>query len=155
MDRSRFQGSVSFVPVIRKGYWEISLQKFQVGPESFGFRRNAAISSATTLIVVPEVDSHRIHRVLKMSATSDGRYVLPCSVVKDLPNIKLFFGGKEYVLTPNDYIIHWHGECMSAFVGHDIDSPTGPIWVLGSIFLRSYYTVFDLERQRVGLAKSL
>jgi saccharopepsin len=155
VDRSRFQGQVHFSPVIRKGYWEINLQRFSVGKERFDMRRNAAISSATTLIVVPEVDSHRIHRVLKMTATADGRHTIPCAQVPKLPNVKLQFGGHDFVLTPEDYIIHWHGECMSAFVGHDVHSPTGPIWVLGSIFLRAYYSVFDMERNRVGFARAL
>lgn len=155
VDRSRFSGNVVFSPVIRKGYWEVGLQRFQVGPEKFGMKRNAAISSATTLIVVPEVDSHRIHRVLKMTPTPDGRHTIPCGLVGSLPDIYLTMAGKDLILTPNDYIIHWHGECMSAFVGHDIQSPTGPIWVLGSIFLKAYYTVFDMERNRVGFARSL
>lgn len=155
VDRSRFSGNVAFTPVIRKGYWEVGMQRFQVGTEQFNNKRNAAISSATTLIVVPEVDSHRIHRVLKMEATADGRHTIPCAAVATLPNVSLNIGGKDLVLTPQDYIIHWHGECMSAFVGHDIQSPTGPIWVLGSIFLRAYYTVFDMERNRVGFAHAL
>lgn len=155
VDRSRFSGQVSFTPVIRKGYWEVGLQRFQVGQERFATKRNAAISSATTLIVVPEVDSHRIHRILKMDSTPDGRHTIACSAVHALPDISLTVGGKDLVLKPQDYIIHWHGECMSAFVGHDIQSPTGPIWVLGSIFLRAYYTVFDMERNRVGFARAL
>lgn len=155
VDRSRFSGNVVFSPVIRKGYWEVGMQRFQVGAEKFAMKRNAAISSATTLIVVPEVDSHRIHRVLKMTPTADGRHTIQCSAVSSLPDIHLTFAGQDLVLTPNDYIIHWHGECMSAFVGHDVHSPTGPIWVLGSIFLKAYYTVFDMERNRVGFARSL
>ena len=133
----------------------MGLQRFQVGQERFATKRNAAISSATTLIVVPEVDSHRIHRILKMDSTPDGRHTIACSAVHALPDISLTVGGKDLVLKPQDYIIHWHGECMSAFVGHDIQSPTGPIWVLGSIFLRAYYTVFDMERNRVGFARAL
>lgn len=155
VDRSRFTGNVAFTPVIRKGYWEIGIQRFKAGEEIFDVKRHVAISSATTLIVIPEVDSSRIHRVLKMSTTSDGRHIIPCSQVSDLPDVSITVGGKDLNLTPDDYIIHWHGECMSAFIGHDIDSPTGPIWVLGSVFLKAYYTIFDMERSRVGFAKAL
>jgi saccharopepsin len=154
VDRSRFEGQVTFSPVIRKGYWEITLQRFAVGEERFSQRRSAAIASGSTLIVVPLLDSHRIHRKLGTRATSDGRHVIDCDKVKSLPSISLTFGGKEFSLSPEEYMIKWHGECMSAFVAQDINSPTGPIWVIGTTFLRPYYTVFDMERNRVGFAKA-
>lgn len=152
VDRSRFEGQVTFAPVIRKGYWEITLQRFAVGNERFTQRRPAVIASGSTLIVLPTLDSHRIHRRLGMRATEDGRHTIACDRIDSMPNIILTFGGREFPLTPRDYIVRWHGECMSAFVAQDIQSPTGPIWVLGSVFLRSYYTVFDMERNRVGFA---
>lgn len=154
VDRSRFEGTVAFAPVIRKGYWEVTIQRLQVGSEKLSFRRAAAIASGSTLIIAPEEDAHRIHRLLRMSKTEDGRYVIPCGEIGNLPNISLVIGGAELSLIPSNYIINWHGECMSAIVGHDIQSPTGPIWVLGTAFLRSFYTIFDMGRNRVGFAKA-
>lgn len=154
LDRSRFEGNVVFAPVVRKGFWEVTLQKLFVGNEKIGVRRSAAIASGSTLNIVPEEDAYRLHRALKFSKNGEGRYVIPCGEVKKLPEIKLTIGSSNFTLSPQDYVIEWNDECMSAFVGHDIASPTGPIWVLGSVFLRSHYTVFDMERNRVGFAKS-
>ena len=153
-DKNRYEGTVIFTPVVRKGYWEITLQRFAIGNEKFNQRKSAAIASSSSLIVVPILDSHRIHRRLGMKATEDGRHIIACDKIASLPTITLTFGGKEFPLSPREYILEWHGECMSAFVGQDINSPTGPIWVLGSVFLRAYYTVFDVERSRVGFAKA-
>lgn len=154
IDKGRFEGALSFAPVIRKGYWEITLQRFSVGDEKFAQRRSAAIASGSTLIVIPTLDSHRIHRRLRMKATKDGRHVIDCHKAKELPDVNLVFSGRNFPLSPKDYIIEWHGECMSAFVAQDIQSPTGPLWVLGTAFLKPYYTVFDMEHNRVGLAKA-
>lgn len=154
VDRSRFEGEVSFAPVIRKGYWEVTLQRVSVGSEKMAMRRPAAIATGSTLIIAPEDDAHRIHRALRMAKTDDGRHVIPCGEVASLPSISFSIGGANLTLTPNDYIINWHGDCMSAIIGHDIQSPTGPIWVLGTTFLRPFYTIFDMARRRVGFAKA-
>lgn len=154
VDRNRFDGAVAFAPVIRKGYWEVTLQRVWVGGEKMAMRRSAAIASGSTLIIAPEEDAHRIHRALRMTKTEDGRHVIPCGEAASLPNISLGIGSANLTLTPADYIVNWHGECMSAIVGNDIYSPTGPIWVLGTSFLRAYYTIFDMARSRVGFARS-
>jgi saccharopepsin len=154
VDRNKFQGNVTFIPVIRKGFWEITLQNIFIQSEKLGIKRNLVIASGSSLNIVPELDSYRIHKKLRLSKNPYGFYEVPCAEKNDLPDVVLKLGPMEIILTPNDYIINLNDKCISTFVGQNIDSPTGPLWILGSIFLESYYTVFDFERNRVGFAKS-
>lgn len=68
-----------------------------------------------------------------------------------------------------------NGACVSALSGLDIDMPGGPVWILGEclrqrrttcvasanrsraggVFLRRYYTVYNLGRDAVGFAEAV
>ena len=45
------------------------------------------------------------------------------------------------------------GTCKRAFMPLDVQEPRGPLWVLGDIFLRKYFIVFDRDQKRIGIAE--
>ncbi|KAJ9109262.1 aspartic proteinase precursor [Naganishia friedmannii] len=154
-DDNAFEGKITYVPIRRKGYWEVELEKIGFGDEELELEgTGAAIDTGTSLIVMPSDVAEMLHKEIGATKSWNGQYQIDCAKIPDLPHFTLHFGGKPYTLKGSDYILNAGGTCISSFTGMDIPAPTGPLWIVGDTFLRKYYTVYDLGRNAVGFAKA-
>ncbi|POW23124.1 hypothetical protein PSHT_00557 [Puccinia striiformis] len=53
-----------------------------------------------------------------------GQYTVDCGRIPELPDLTFNFGGKEFTITGEDYILQVQGTCISAFTGLDNQTPT-------------------------------
>jgi len=156
VDSSKFEGQIRYAPVTRQGYWEVTMNKLLVnGTEISGMANvRAAIDTGTSLIAAPSEIADQLNSIIGAQQGDQGTYTVDCSTRPSLPFITFVFGGQNFSLSPNDYILETQGTCLSAFTGIDIPAPAGPLWIVGDAFLRAWYTVYDLGNNRVGFAKS-
>ncbi|PFH52760.1 hypothetical protein AMATHDRAFT_1807 [Amanita thiersii Skay4041] len=155
IDSSAYSGDITYVPVRRKAYWEVELEKIAFGDEELELENTgAAIDTGTSLIALPSDMAEMLNTQIGAKKSWTGQYQVDCAKVPQLPDLSFYFGGKPYTLKGTDYILEVQGTCISAFMGLDINLPWGSLWIIGDVFLRRYFTVYDLGKNAVGFAKS-
>ncbi|ORZ01430.1 endopeptidase [Syncephalastrum racemosum] len=154
-DPAHYEGEITYAPIRRKGYWEIELEDVKFDGESIDLDPvGAAIDTGSSLLVVPTTLADLINQQLGAEKNWAGQYTIDCSKIPSLPEFCLTFAGKDFCLSGEDYILNVQNQCISGFMGMDIPEPAGPLWIVGDVFLRKFYSVYDLGNDRVGLAKA-
>ena len=155
----RFTGEIHWIPLTEDPvYWTIMIDDVRFGDKSLGLCTNgckAAVDTGTSLLAAPSKVVDEIHKQFDKS----------CEDIYSYPDLIFVIDGKEYSMPPEYYIItsrnnreddpgvHSIGyeECEIAFMALDLKKP---MWILGDLFLSSYYSIFDRDRMSVGLAKA-
>jgi len=160
IDKSKYTGDISYVPVTVKGYWQFKMDSIEINGEKVFCTSgcNAIADTGTSLIAGPSEEVKKLNEQIGATPIVGGEYTIDCAKVPTLPPMDFVIGGKKYTLTGEDYIMKvstmGQTECISGFLGIDVPPPRGPLWILGDVFIGPYYTVFDLGENRVGFAKT-
>merc|ERR1712139_377134 len=138
--------------LISEPYWEVALDGLKYGDSSLVSNQKAIIDSGTSLLAGPTDAVAQIAKAAGATSLMGKEYVVDCSKLSSLPNLEVTLGGHSFTLTPDDYIINMQGECLFAFTGLDVPAPRGPLWIMGDIFMRKYYCVFDYGNKQMQIA---
>lgn len=158
-DPSKFEGDLTYVKLMSATYWEIALDGASAGDyhsatNSDGTPITAIIDSGTSLITGPKSEISKLAAAVGAKPNIVGEYTIDCDKVDSLPDIVFTIDGVDYTVPGKDAIISAQGTCLFAFMGMDFPKP-GPQWILGDVFMRQYYTVFNYLDQTVGFAKAI
>jgi len=154
LDERFYDGEMAWIPLSSESYWEIRMTDISVA----GTRMNlcppdgckVAVDTGTSLITGPSEGLDKLLGKFNLDAT--------CDELARFPNVTFHIMGHDFTLSAEQYTISYdtsNGEhCVMGFMPLDVPPPRGPIWVLGDVFMRAFYSVFDRGQNRVGFAKS-
>lgn len=153
-DATKFTGLPKFIPVSQKGYWETKLDGFTVNGAKVTTAANCIFDTGTSLLAGPTGEVKKLAATIgaKPMFLNRNEYKIDCSKIDSLPDLVFILGGNPYALKAKDYIIQSGTICLFGVTGIDVPAPRGPLWILGDIFIRQFYTIFDQENDQVGLA---
>jgi len=153
-DKSRYTGDLKTIQLINQTYWETHMDSFYLGNDKIHGKARVVLDSGTSTLTAPVSIASMIAKKLNATELLPGRWTVSCFALGGLPDIKINMAGAEWVLSAKDYTINDEDvECLLGIMGIDIPvQDGGPIWIMGDIFMRKVYTVFDVENSSLSFA---
>eukprot|EP00640_Fibrocapsa_japonica_P003779 CAMPEP_0113934394 /NCGR_PEP_ID=MMETSP1339-20121228/1724_1 /TAXON_ID=94617 /ORGANISM="Fibrocapsa japonica" /LENGTH=363 /DNA_ID=CAMNT_0000936185 /DNA_START=129 /DNA_END=1220 /DNA_ORIENTATION=+ /assembly_acc=CAM_ASM_000762 len=152
VDDNHYTGEITWMPLKSATYWAVELNGITADGNSVSRTPTAIIDSGTSLLAGPTEEVDAIAKSIGAYAIPfTGTYLMSCS--PDLPPIEFILAGHSFTLEGSEYtIMAGEGICMLAIQALDIETAIGPLWILGDVFMRKYYTIFNFGKKHVGIA---
>jgi len=153
IDKSHYTGELVDVPLISETYWEVSLDAMKFGGSPvISAPQKAIIDSGTSLLAGPKDAVAALAKQVGATSIAGKEYVIDCKKTASLPDLEVTLGGQKFTLAAADYVLSVSGQCLFAFTGIDVPPPRGPLWIMGDIFMRKYYCIFDYGNKKMRIA---
>jgi len=151
VDQDAYEGEMSYVPLTTLGYWQVDMASVAVNNSTLASHQSAIIDSGTSLLTAPTKTLSLLAKEIG-AIGAVGKYVIKCDKAF---SFEIVLGGTTFTFDNHDVTIPvYGGYCLLTIMGLDVPPPRGPIWILGDVFMRKYYTVFDWGQKRMGFAKA-
>ncbi|XP_057583937.1 pregnancy-associated glycoprotein 2-like [Hippopotamus amphibius kiboko] len=156
VDHSYHKGQLKWIPVSQIRLWYITMNRITMKEVTVGCYHGckAILKTGTTLLAGPTRLVTNIQKLINAVPYGE-EYQVPCSNIQSLPTIIFTIGGNDYPVPSEAYIWKVRGHCISMFRGGAEDLSELETWILGDIFLRLYFLVYDHKNNRIGLAPAV
>jgi len=158
--KAMYKGDLTWVAVSKPFYWEVNL----IDIEYDGVSTNACaeppckavVDTGTSLLTGPSVYTTRMIRQLNVDRT--------CNDMENLKTLTYILsddnGEYRFDVDPKFFVLKSMAKradgkpkfCRAGMMALDVPKPRGPLFILGDVFMRKYYTVFDRDNNRIGFA---
>lgn len=154
VDTTKFDGTISYTTT-DADIWSIPVDDAYVNGKSCNFTgKSATIDTGTTYLLIPPSDAEVLFDLVpnasKQSSNSNN-HILPCN---STATIEFEFSGVKYSVSPKDYVGSPESDnsdyCISTIVSY---ASNGANWLVGDVFLKNVYTVFDFDNGQIGFGQ--
>ncbi|MCJ1312005.1 Vacuolar protease A [Agyrium rufum] len=155
VNHDRYIGELIELSLHRHDNWDVKFDAVTFGDETFELTdTGAAIDTGASMISLPVQLAQSINEKMGARLEPNGQYSIDCDKRRDLPDLTFRFAGHEFDITPDDYVFEYEGSCMSVLFGDDAPPPAKPFAVIGTPFLRKWYSVFNLGTKTISFARA-
>ncbi|XP_015197904.1 pepsin A-like [Lepisosteus oculatus] len=142
IDQSYYTGQITWIPLSSETYWQITMDQISINGQAVACAGGcqAIVDSGTSQLVGPSGGISNINAYI-----GD---VSSCNI-GNLPDVTFTLNGYDFTLTPSAYVSQTSNGCQSGFASGGFGQ-----WILGDVFIRQYYAIFDRGNNMVGLAQA-
>jgi hypothetical protein len=153
-DTTRYTGQIQWVNLTQTTYWETQLNYLRLGTTDETTVNKVVLDTGTSTLAGPASEVQKIADQIGAKPVGDtGEYIIACAKAASLPDLNIGIGPYNFVLTGKEYLLDDGApDCVLGILGIDIPPPAGPLWIMGDVFIRKYYTIFDVANTRLGFA---
>ncbi|XP_062396467.1 pepsin A-like [Sardina pilchardus] len=152
IDPQYYTGSLSWVPLTSETYWQIKMDSVTINGDVVACAGGcqAIVDTGTSLVIGPYNDIQNINGWVGANTNQYGNPVVSCGNIMSMPEVVFHINGQPFVLPATAFVSQTSDSCTTGF------SPGGgTVWILGDVFIREFYTVFDRQTKVVGFATAV
>ncbi|XP_066499815.1 pepsin A-like [Hoplias malabaricus] len=150
IDSSYYTGNINWIPLSSETYYQVTMDSVTINGQTVACSGGcqAIIDTGTSLIVGPTSDINNINSWTGATIDQYGDATVSCSNVQSMPSVTFTLNGYTFTIPASSYVTQDSYGCRTGFSGSG-DS----LWILGDVFIRNYYTIFNRSSNSVGLAQ--
>ncbi|KAM8864428.1 pepsin A-like [Spinachia spinachia] len=153
IDSSHYSGQITWIPLTSATYWQIKMDSVTINGQAVACAGGcqAIIDTGTSLIVGPTNDINNMNSWVGASTNQYGEAVVNCQNIQSMPEVTFTLNGQAFTIPASAYISQGSYSCNTGFGQGGSDQ----LWILGDVFIRQFYVIFDTANQNIGLAQSV
>lgn len=154
-DSSHYTGQITWIPLTSATYWQIKMDRVSINGQTVGCSGGcqAIIDTGTSLIVGSNNDINNMNSWVGASTNQYGDATVSCQNIPNMPDVTFTLNGHDFSISASAYVTQSYYGCYTGF-GQSGGMESG-LWILGDVFIREFYSVFDVQSKYIGLAKSV
>ncbi|XP_042688199.1 pepsin A-5 [Centrocercus urophasianus] len=141
---------IYWVPLSAETYWQITMDRVTIGEKYAAclLTCQAIVDTGTSLLVMPEDAYNRVISDLGISSDDE----ISCDDISKLPDITFRINGYAFSLPASAYVLNEDGACSLGIESMGVPTESGELWILGDVFIRKYYVIFDRSNNALGFS---
>ncbi|XP_063078924.1 pepsin A-like [Engraulis encrasicolus] len=146
-DAEHYNGNLVWIPLSSETYWQIKMDSITVNGQVVACNGGcqAIVDTGTSMIVGPEVTS-----INNAVGAPNGQ--VSCSNIANMPEVTFTINGYTFSLPASTYVRQTQYSCSSGFVNDFSNGVGSSLWILGDVFIREYYVIFNKRDNNLGIA---
>ncbi|XP_068834030.1 pregnancy-associated glycoprotein 1-like [Capricornis sumatraensis] len=155
VDKDYYQEGLNWVPLDKIADRRINMDHISMKRKVIACSGgcHVIVDTGTSVILGPTRPVNNIQKLITPAQGSE--HYVSCFAINTLPSILFTINGINYPMPAQAYILKdSRGHCFGTFKENRVSTST-ETWILGDIFLRLYFSVYDRGNDRIGLAPAV